>query len=126
MRKRGARHSTIAVIPLGVKLPRLELEARMALVALDHGIATLDHLVAFFALAVLCSKLNIRKSQYIKAHAESVIRMCDYIAGRNYETDRRDAVSMTASIDVLLTWFNRQPNSRISKIARYEAARVMA
>ena len=126
MRKRGKPHSTIAVIPLGVKLPKLELEARMALVALDNGIATQEHIIAFYTLARLCIRLNTPHEPHIHAHAYSVHRMCDYIAGRNYETDRRDAVSMTASIDVLLTWFNRQSNKRISEIARYEAARVMS
>ena len=126
MRKKGARHSTIAVIPLGVKLPKLELEARAALVALDHGIATQEHIIAFYTLARLCIRLNTPHEPHIHAHAYSVHRMCEAVAERDYHASPMDVVSMTASVDVLLTWFNRQPNKRISEIARYEAVRVIA
>ena len=125
MRKRGAKFSHIAVLPFGVKLPKLELEARMALVALSHGAVTQDHLVAFYVLSSLCTKINDAKEPHIYAHAESVDRLCESIRDHGYHCGNLSATSMTVSVNLLLNFFLAQPNLRIAKVARYEEMRAL-
>ena len=125
MRKKGARHSHIAVLPFGIKSNKLELEARMALVALSHGAATQDHLVAFYVLSSLCAKINDANEPHIYAHAESVERLCESIRDHGYICGNLSATSMTVSVDLLLDWFHRQPNKRIAEVARHEARKAL-
>ena len=115
MRKSGKKiRQSIAVVPLGMKRGKYELDARIALVALQNRVHNEQHLVDLWTLADLCERLE-PDEKHILTHAESVKRLVQAIHG---EQDCGLAcTSITASANLLLNWINGQNNSKICRIA---------
>ena len=124
MRKRGKKHSTLAVVPLGMKRNRYALDANVALLALRSGVAKQAHLVDLYCLAELCDSMTVEA--HIHQHSASIKRLCDEIHGAGYEcTDLRYA-AMEASANLLLEWFDKQPNALIARTALKLIDRIAA
>jgi hypothetical protein len=123
-RKRGKKHSTLAVMPLGVKRNRYALDAHAALLALEHNVANQRHLVDLYVLAELCEKLT--KAAHIHTHCGSVRRLCDEIHAAEYQCTELRYAAMEASANLLLGWFELQPNVAIARTATRMAARLAA
>lgn len=125
MRKRGKKHSSLALKPLGVKDSHHELSARAALLALKANCHADDHLASLYVLAELCEALNMAQSkeQYINSHAESVRRRINDIheAGR---CSHLDYSALEPSVNLLLDWFRVQPNALVAKIALSTIKRI--
>lgn len=115
MKKQGARHSTLAVVPLGMKRNRYEIDARAALLALANGCGNQDHLVDLYCLAELCDAMT--GAEHIRQHCASVRRLCDEIHGAGYECSELRYAAMEASANLLLEWFDKQPNALIARTA---------
>jgi len=116
MRKSGAKHSRLAVIPLNAKSNRNELKERAALTALMAGCAAQQHVVDLYILADLCEDLTIEP--HIAIHAKSVKRLCNELHDRAYQASTLQAMAMTASVDVLINWMKLQSNKRVADLAR--------
>ena len=119
MRKSGRKiKHKIAAIPGNAKKSMYELPARAALVALNADCATDDHLANLWVLSELCEALNLaqNKEQYIHSHCESIRRRIEdiHMAGR---CGRLDYCAIEPSVNLLLDWFDIQPNTLIAKIA---------
>jgi len=123
MRKSGAKHSRLAVIPLNAKSTRNEIKERAALTALMAGCATEQHVVDLYILADLCEDLT--KETHIVTHARSVKRMCNELQNRAYLASTLQAMSMTASADILINWIKVQQNKRIADAAKKKMSSVI-
>lgn len=119
MRKRGKtiKHN-IASIPGTAKKALYQLPAEAALLALRGGCFNDDHLANLWVLSELCEALNVSQGneQYINSHAASVRRMIEAIHSKD-ECGSVDYMSIEPSVNILLEWFDKQPNSLIAKIA---------
>lgn len=124
MRKRGKKHSTLAVVPLGMKRSKYALDAHAALLALGHNVAKESHLVDLYTLAELCMNLSVCKETHIRAHCVAVKRMCNAIYNADYKCGELQYIGMRASVALLLDWFDAQPNARIAKTALQLAGRI--
>jgi len=125
LRKSGAKHSRLAVIPLNAKSNRNELKERAALMALMAGCATQDHVVDLYVMADLCETLNSKKLPYIATHVKSIKRLCNELHDRNYQASTIQAQAMTASANILIDWLHGQPNSRIAEVASRKMKAVL-
>jgi hypothetical protein len=121
-RKRGKRHSTLAVVPLGAKRNRYEIDARAALLALENDCANQQHLVDLYVLAELCDELT--DEPHIRAHCDAVRRLCDEIHNAEYVCTGLRYAAMQSSANLLLDWFHLQPNASIARIALRMVAKI--
>lgn len=133
MRKRGAHHSRIAVIPLGVKVAtKYELGARAALLALGVGAGNDQHLADLVVLASLCRRLP--HPRHIGVHSEAVFNLIGGISDMgsgamdygSYAANPLQMSSLSSSVDVLLEWMLSQRNSDIARICVGEVRRLAA
>jgi len=124
MRKRGARHSTLAVVPLGMKRNRYALDAHTALLALEHDVAQQSHLADLYVLAELCDTMTIEA--HIRQHCDSVRRLCNEIHDAEYSCTTLRYAAMEASANLLLGWFEKQPNAVIARTAIRLRGKLMA
>lgn len=124
MRKRGKKHSTLAVVPLGMKRNRYAIDAHMALVALRHGQGKQQHLVDLYCLAELCQSMT--GEAHIHQHSAAIKRLCDEIHDAGYECSELRYAAMEASANLLLEWFGRQPNALIARTALGLRERIAA
>jgi len=114
-RKRGARHSTLAVVPLGMKRNRYEIDARAALLALANGCGNQAHLVDLYCLAELCDAMTY--AAHIRQHCAAVRRLCGEIHAAEYQCTELRYAAMEASANLLLEWFDKMPNALIARTA---------
>jgi hypothetical protein len=121
-RKRGKRHSRLAVVPLGAKRNKYELDARAALLALANDCANQQHLVDLYVLAELCDELT--DASHVKAHCASVRRLVDEIHGDGCQCTELRYAAIEASANMLLDWFHLQPNASIARIALRMVAKI--
>lgn len=124
MRKRGKKHSTLAVVPLGMKRNKYALDAHAALLALGHNVAKESHLVDLWTLVELCDAMCPPIVMHIKQHSLAVKRLCDEIHAQDYQCQPMQYASMEASAALLLDWFEAQPNARIAKTALELAGKI--
>lgn len=115
MRKQGAKHSRLAVKPLGIKQNNYELSTRAALLAVDSGTCNDQHLTDLYALAELCDRLNSGEENHIKAHCDSVKKLTIAIHGQDYYCAGLAATSLRASTGILIDWYYKQNNHKIAK-----------
>jgi hypothetical protein len=125
-RKRGAKHSTLAVVPLGMKRNRYALDANVALLALRSGVAKQSHFVDLYCLAELCDAMTPHQVAHIKHHCAAVSRLCDEIHSAGYECSELSYTAMEASANLLLEWFDKQPNALIARTALKLRERIAA
>lgn len=123
-KKTGARiNHTLVLKPLGLRnMITYELPARTAIVAIQSGVQTSDHLAYLYSLGDIASR--IATEPHIRNHAASVMRMCDQI----YQAGGCGALmteSMRISTDILMRWLNEQNNHSIS-LAAASAIRELA
>lgn len=116
-KKSGARiNNTLAIKPLGIKTATTyELSAHAALLALEHGCATEDHLIHLFVLHQLCTRMSTELA--VVRHAESIDRLCFEIKARGYLCGRDSYISMSASVRWLIDWLKVQKNIDIARHA---------
>jgi hypothetical protein len=107
-----------------MKRNRYEIEARAALLALQHGVAKNSHLVDLFVLSELCDAMT--GEAHIRQHCASVRRLCDEIHDTEYECTELRYVAMETSANLLLEWFERQPNVLIARTARQICGKLAA
>lgn len=117
MRKRGKKHSTLAVVPIGMKRNKYALDAHAALLALGHNVAKESHLVDLYTLAALCDAMCPPIVMHIKQHSLAVKRLCGEIYADGYQCSELRYASMEASANLLLDWFDKQPNAKIARLA---------
>jgi len=125
LRKSGAKHSRLAVIPLNVKSNRNELKERAALMALMAGCATQDHVVDLYVMADLCETLNSKKLPHIATHVMSIKRLCNELHDRNYQASTIQAMAMTASVNILIDWMGGLTNKKIADVATRKMQRIL-
>ena len=114
MKKRGKRiKHHVAVMPLGVKRKGYELGAHIALEAVRLGIQTADHLVSLWVLADICQKLP--HEPYITAHSETMKRLIES-AYESGAASNLEYISIEASANILLEFFESQKNTDIAKV----------
>lgn len=124
MKKRGKKiKHTDCVNPLGIKGNKYEIDARMALVAMQNNVCKESHLVDLYILADICDRLGAKAD--ILTHCHAVKRICDEVFNAGYQCNELRAISMSASVDILLNWFVKQNNLEVFKVAQ-EAIREMA
>jgi hypothetical protein len=126
MRKRGKKHSHLAVVPRGAKRNRYEIDARAALLAMENDCANQQHLVDLYCLAKLCDELSPPLMMHIKQHCASVRRLCDEIHEAEYICTGLRYAAMQSSANLLLDWFHLQPNASIARIALRMVAKIEA
>lgn len=118
------KNRRIAVLPLGVKRMKYELDARAALLALEHGSAKEQHLIDLYCLARLCEAMS--KETYVMAHVSAVDRLCGDIHAADCKATPLQHTAMAASSEVLINFFNKQPNALIARTALDLAGRIAA
>jgi len=118
------KNRRLAVLPLGIKRSRYELDARAALLALMHNTAKEQHLIDLYCLAKLCEAVS--KEPHIKAHVGSIERLCEEIYHADYKVTALQYVAIAASTDMLIDFFNKQPNALIARTALYLAGKMAA
>jgi len=117
MRKSGAKHSRLAVIPLNAKSTRNEMSNRAALTALMAGCATQQHVVDLYVLADLCETLNTGKTPHISTHVQAIKRLCNELHDHAYQASTLKAIAMTASVNILIDWMGGLANKKIADVA---------
>ena len=125
MKKSGAKHSRLAVIPLNAKTTRNEMSNRAALTALMAGCATQQHVVDLYVLADLCETLNTGKTPHIETHVMSIKRLCNELHDRNYQASTIQAMAMTASVNILIDWMGGLTNKKIADVATRKMQRIL-
>jgi hypothetical protein len=116
MRKQGKKiNQGFCVLPLGMKRTKYEMDARAALLAIERGVCTEQHIVDLWVLADLCERLNEGREKYISTHAESVKSLAEAI--HNKTCNGLASVSIVASSNILLDWIHKQDNRKIIDIA---------
>lgn len=124
MRKSGAKiKHRLAIKPIGMRnMLAYELPIRAALVALESGIQTKDHLANLYSLGDMAARMT--SETHILAHADTVKRLCHQI----YESKgcgEMAYLSMQVSVNLLMTWLNKQSNYAIS-CASHDAIRELS
>lgn len=116
-KKTGAKiQQSLAITPLGIKGNKLEIEARMSIVAIARGIATEQDYVNVATVADLCQ--TITDERHIQTHGESVIRLLLAGKARGYAMTEAEIMSLQTSADVLIEWFHTHgDNIKIAKAA---------
>lgn len=116
MRKSGAKiKHNVAIMPLGVKRNKYELDARIAMMAIEKGMFDEQHIVDLWVLADLCERLNQGKEKYISVHAASVKKLAADIQAK--EADSLTPLSIVSSGGILLDWVHKQDNKKVFNVA---------
>jgi len=108
-----------------MKRNRYALDAHAALLAPEHNVAQQSHLADLYVLAELCDALYCAAERrdamtgevHIKQHCDSVRRLCNEIHDADYACTPLRYAAMEASANLLLGWFERQPNAVIARTA---------
>ena len=115
-KKRGATiNNTLALKPNGVKSLDYELDARVALVAMENNKALEKHLASLYVLAELCQQM--KPPVHINSHSLALKRIIEEIYQADYHCSDLNYLSALASTDILLGWFHGQKNPIIAKTA---------
>lgn len=123
MRKQGKKiKNNLALLPGKMKRTRYELDARAALVALQHGCANTSHLADLFVLAHMADEIGCEA--YIKQHSASVKRLCEQIHDGGYKCSELTYEGMRASVDVLLQWIAKQSNKAVAEFATKQLVKM--
>lgn len=116
MRKSGAKiKHNVAIMPLGVKRTKYELDARIAMLAIEKGMYDEQHIVDLWVLADLCERLNQGREKYISTHASSVKKLAADIQAK--EADSLTPLSIVSSGGILLDWVHKQDNKKVFNVA---------
>lgn len=126
MRKSGAKHSCLAIVPLNAKSTRQEFKVRAALTAINADCADQDNLVELYVLAALCDGINDSREPHVTTHCDAIRRLCNEIHEREYHCSTNLAQAMQASVDVLIKWLAKQSNKRVHDAALSKMREILA
>ena len=116
MRKKGKKHSTIAVLPNGVRRDnKFELPVWAALMAMERGILEEKHLYDLFVLAEMCINSG-GKGHYLE-HAGTVKRMVCDLGDSKRQAQKLEYMDIHASATVLIEYFGKLSNVEIARAA---------
>lgn len=117
MRKKGKKIKTIAVLPKGLRLDvKWELPVRMALLSMNElGILREEHLYDLCVLGEMSNRVGC-KGHY-KVHVDALNRLLEAVYDNNGEVTDHQAISIEASVKVLLEYIKTVSNLDIAKAA---------
>lgn len=125
-KKRGATiKNPYALRPFGIKTNGFEFPVRAALLALDAGVVSDDHLVMLWTLADLAQRIG--GEDYIQAHVQTLKCMCYALEHATICTPLQ-YVAVETSANLLVNWVHQQKNvdiatQAVQAIAEIEGAR---
>lgn len=120
MRKQGKKHSTLTVLPHGMRRNvAWELPIRAALLALDTGKLTEQQCIDLFVLAEMSQRTGA-KGHYLE-HSKTLHRLiCDIGDRVGHPVTKYEALGISASVPVLLEYMQKVKNLDIAKAALRE------
>ncbi len=121
-KKRGATiKNTHALRPFGIKTNGFELPVRAALLALNAGIVSDDHLVMLWTLADMAQRIG--GETYIQSHVQTLKRMCYEIEHASTCTPLQ-YIAIETSANLLVNWLHQQKNVDIARNAVQAIAEI--
>ena len=115
-KKRGAKiNQSHALRPFGIKTNGFEFPVRAALLTLDTGSTTYDHLAMLWTLADMSERIS--SEPHILTHAETLKRMCYAVRTAEYRCDAMQYVAIETSANLLVNWLHQQKNVDIASCA---------
>lgn len=119
---RKAYRPRTVVMPLNSKSRGYEYHARIAMDAMARGYVTEDNIAHVYSLAMFVDEIG--GAQHIHHHANAIERLCNEL--HNGQGGAQIIEPLTASVNLLLDWFEHQSNQRISDAARVLTKRLVA